>query len=124
MKITIPMVPPSPNELRRKYRNPFAYKRLREAWENSIAYGVDNGREKQFLEVQGRGRVRVKITVFNSRMYDQDNLTGSIKPILDALKNIHFLKDDNAEWLELLPVQQYHAKRQQEQTVIEIEGAM
>src|SRR6516164_953856 len=37
MKILIPgMVPPSPNELRRKYRHPHAYRRLRDTWQQAI----------------------------------------------------------------------------------------
>lgn len=122
MRITVPMAPPSPNELRRKYRSPFAYKRLREAWEHALAYAVPSAAEQFALRRMAAYKVRVKVTVFHSKLYDQDNLTGSLKPVLDALKNIRFLKDDSPEWLELLPVEQYHAKRSQEETVIDLFG--
>jgi len=39
MKITVPMVPPSPNALRRRYRNLHVYK-LREAWAATRATGA------------------------------------------------------------------------------------
>jgi hypothetical protein len=119
------MVPPSPNELRRKYRNVHAYQKLREAWERSLAYCVPSAAEQQALRhMASASRMRVKITVFNSRLYDPDNLIGSLKPVLDALKNVRFLKDDNADWLELAPVEQYRAKREQQQTVIDLEAAL
>ena len=116
------MVPPSPNELRRTYRNPFKYKKLREAWEHSLAYAVPSAAEQFALRKQAeKGRVRLKVTVFNSREYDPDNLVGCLKPVLDALKNVRFLRDDSREWLELLPVEQYRATRAQAQTVIDLE---
>lgn len=121
MRITVPMVPPSPNELRRKYRNPFAYKKLREAWERSLAYAVPSAGEVFALRrLAAAGRVRVKVTVFHPGTYDPDNIVGCLKPVLDALKNIRFLTDDSREWLELLPVEQYRATRSQAQTVIDL----
>jgi len=36
--ITVPMVPPSPNVMKRKYRHFMAYKRLREDWEKTLLY--------------------------------------------------------------------------------------
>ena len=117
------MVPPSPNQLRRTYRNIYAYKRLREAWERSMAYALPSAAEQQELRaIAAGGKMRVKVTVFNSREYDPDNLTGCLKPVLDALKNIRFIKDDSRQWLELLPVEQHHATRAQAHTLIDIEG--
>jgi hypothetical protein len=37
MKLTVPMIPPSGNVLRRQYRHLMAYKRLREAWQRSLS---------------------------------------------------------------------------------------
>jgi hypothetical protein len=47
---------------------------------------------------------------------------AGLKPVLDALKNLHFIKDDNLKWLDLRPVEQRHS-RSEWRTTIEIEPA-
>ena len=54
--------------------------------------------------------MRVEITVHHTKEFDADNLVGALKPILDALKNIHFLKNDDSKCLELAPPQQIVGK--------------
>jgi Holliday junction resolvase RusA-like endonuclease len=122
MRITVPMIPPSPNELRRKYRNPLAYKRLRESWEHSLAYAVPSASDRVALVSTGRNRkVRVKITLFHSGKYDPDNLIGACKPVLDALKNIHYIRDDSDQWLDFALPEQFYSSRGSVQTTIDIE---
>jgi Holliday junction resolvase RusA-like endonuclease len=122
--ITVPLVPPSPNVLRRQYRHPQAYKRLRETWEHSLAYAVPSATVRcHLLRQASKTRVRVKITVFHSSQYDPDNLTACCKPVLDALRNIGYIHDDAEEWLELAAPQQRSGKNTLERkTVVEIEG--
>ena len=105
--ITIPMVPPSPNELRRKYRHPQAYRRLREQWEHDLMYGVSCSRHRQELIKQAKesNRVHVGVAIFHSKPYDPDNLVGSVKPILDALRNLGYIQDDTLEKLDLAVIQ-------------------
>lgn len=111
MILTILAVPPSPNELRRKYRNPHAYKRLREQWEHDLHYGVSCSRHRQELrEHAQQGRLQVEITVYHARAYDPDNLQGCQKVVLDALVNIGFLADDSIQKLHLLPARQIRSK--------------
>jgi len=102
--IMIPAVPPSPNELRRKYRHPHAYKKLRQQWEHDLFYGMSCARHRQELVDQAKSfqQMRVHVTVYHSRLYDSDNLAGSQKPILDALKNLGFIADDSPARLDLL----------------------
>jgi hypothetical protein len=119
MIITVPLVPPSPNELRRKYRNPHAYRRLRKLWEDELFYGASCSRHRaELIDAAKKGRMRVQITVHHPRIFDQDNLPGALKPILDALVNIHFLANDDREHLELLPPAQIHST--EKKTVIVI----
>jgi len=60
MKVTVPMIPPSPNALRWRYRNPHAYKRLREACERSLMYAVESASAHQALVKQAQeARMRV-----------------------------------------------------------------
>lgn len=122
--ITVPLVPPSPNELRRKYRTPFAYKRLRETWEHSLQYCVGSAAAMFELRKHAKaGRVRVKITLFHPGEYDPDNLTGCVKPVLDALKNIGYIHDDSKEWLQLVPPEQRGtSSRWDRKTILEIEA--
>ena len=46
-------------------------------------------------------KMRVQVSVYHARKYDLDNLWGSQKPVLDALKNIGLIRDDSEEWLQL-----------------------
>lgn len=116
--ITVPLVPPSPNVLKRKYRDPHAYKALRDQWEHDLAFGVSSSREKLELMTQARrGKVRLDITVHHPGVYDPDNLVGSLKPVLDALRNVGYIFNDTPMWMEF-HVEQIKTTRQK--TVIKI----
>lgn len=108
MILNVPGVPPSPNELRRKYRSPSAYKALRTSWENSLAYGCQGTEEKLhwIREARLAKRVMVRVCLYHRRLYDPDNLVGSLKPVLDALVNIGYLKGDSRKHIKL-QVEQY-----------------
>src|SRR5215469_15577568 len=121
MKIVIPgMVPPSPNELRRKYRNPHAYKRLRQAWETAIIYMTPPHDRKFVKESAQISRMMIQLVIHNSREYDPDNLQGCQKPVLDALKNLGYIRDDSERWLELLDPIYSPSKRKDKRTEIQI----
>jgi Holliday junction resolvase RusA-like endonuclease len=120
MKIVIPMVPPSPNELRRKYRNPHAYARLREKFKEAIFYMTPKA-ERDVLTSFGKyNKMIVKIVFYNSREYDPDNLAAAQKPILDSLKRLGFIRDDSAQWLMLISPRWSPAPRNQPKTEIDI----
>jgi len=119
--IHVPLVPPSPNVLRRKYWHPHAYRRLRMQWENDLFYGTSCARHRQqIIEWAKAGKMCVQIIVKHTRSFDADNLAGCQKPILDALKNIGFLKDDSAESLELLGPRQQLVRKQDCETLVRI----
>ena len=117
--ITIPMIPPSPNVLKRTYRHPHAYKRLREQWEHDLYYGVACGRHRSYLRDNAiHGKMWVQIIIHHRKPFDPDNLQGSQKVILDALKNLRFIADDSSEKLDLIPAEQVIGKEQK--TIVKI----
>jgi hypothetical protein len=123
--ITVPLVPPSPNVLKRKYRNPHAYKRLRDTWESMIFYCTPLA-ERTLLTgwaASAQYKIRIRITMHHvGSARDPDNLPGSQKIVLDALKNQHFLHDDSGEWIDLLkPGEEPCNSPKEQRTVIEIE---
>jgi Holliday junction resolvase RusA-like endonuclease len=120
VKIMVPMVPPSPNELKRKYRNPHAYQRLRNAWRDSMAYSTTI-QERTYLQEFAKDTVMwVQLTIYNSRQYDPDNLVGAQKPVLDAMKSLGWIHDDSAKWIELKQPNYIKCSRNLERTEIEI----
>ena len=111
MMIRVPLVPPSPNELRRKYRHPHAYRKLRKLWEAELLYGASCSRHRnELIALAEKSIVTVQITVHHTHAFDMDNLMGAQKVILDALRNIHFLANDDAKHLQLLPPEQVIGK--------------
>ena len=62
----------------------------------------------------------VQLTIHNARRYDEDNLQGCQKPVLDALKNLGYIRDDSERWLELLDPIYSPSKRKDKRTEIQI----
>ncbi len=94
----IPMVPPSGNVMRRKYRNYHVYAGLRNTWQSTIRAFLPPGRHSYELVER---MMRVTITVEHKRFYDQDNLVSGCKPVLDSLTNLGLIRNDSAHWIEL-----------------------
>ena len=121
MKILLPgMVPPSPNELRRKYRNPHVYAKLRDDWQKAILVMTPLDDRNEMKAKGQKNRMIVQIEIHNSRRYDDDNLAGAQKPILDALKNIGFIHDDSPTWLRVLYPIYFRSTRKDKYTEIDI----
>jgi Holliday junction resolvase RusA-like endonuclease len=116
--IEINDVPPSPNVLRRDYRTPHAYKRLRESWEWMILAAPCATHRAQLKAASRKVRMEVQITIYHKKSYDPDNLPGTQKVILDAMQNIGFLANDNEAKLLLHPCVQVVGK--EVKTVIKI----
>lgn len=114
-------IPPSPNVIRRKYRNPHAYMRLRNSWEIMLRSAPAPHHRKVLTEQAKKGgKLTVQITMQHSRLYDPDNLMGAQKLVLDALVNIGYLAADSADKLVLLPAVQVKATRKDPKTTIRI----
>jgi hypothetical protein len=121
--LNVPMIPPSPNVMRRKYRNHHVYKKLREAWEYALmvapgSSAVLAGIRKMAVAHE---RVSVHICIAHASLYDPDNLYGSAKVVLDAMENLRFIKKDNEEHIKL-HVTQTVEKNSAAMTFVVLEG--
>jgi hypothetical protein len=118
-RIVIPgNVPASLNDvLRMSHREK---KRVRETWFNTIFIVLGGERVRNLRFNAGAGlRMRVTITIHNSRQYDKDNMYGACKVVFDAIKNLGLIYDDRKEFLDA-HVEQEKCPRKQKHTVIEI----
>lgn len=55
-------------------------------------------------------RVRLGVTLYRKRRLDPDAKVASVKPILDAMVELGWLKDDSERWLELNVIQELARK--------------
>src|SRR5690242_7175925 len=86
-RLDIPDVPPSLNVLMRlHWRNQYA---LRKKW-NLLVRSQMNGNN----HLRGMVKVRVNVTLYHARPYDQDNAVGACKVLVDALKDWRLIFDD------------------------------
>ena len=100
--IVCPGVPVSANVRLRKYRNPHAYARYRDAWQRTL-WALLTTKDKAWLlaMAQAKKKMRIEATLLHSRLYDQDNAYSSLKPILDSLTRLSYLAGDDPAHLEL-----------------------
>lgn len=65
----------------------------------------------------------VRFTLYQVHLADEDNLRGSIKPLLDALKpsGVNLIEDDGPDYIRLVVSQQKVSKRAEEHVEISIE---
>jgi len=68
---------------------------------------------------QATGKKIVKITSIRSRLLDMGNLIGGAKYLIDAIRDLGLIVDDNTKWVEI----EYKQKQQKlgKSTIIEIE---
>lgn len=48
-----------------------------------------------------RGKIKLGIAIYHPRMFDKDNMYRSVKPLVDAIKNLGWIEDDSEELLDL-----------------------
>ncbi|MGC2695249.1 MAG: hypothetical protein WA738_05600 [Candidatus Angelobacter sp.] len=114
MKLEIPYCPPSLNEVLRYHWTQKS--KLKDCWQLHIlcALGL-NGHLKPIV------KMRCKITLYHSRLFDKDNAYGACKVVVDALKSYRLIWDDTPEYLDLT-VEQAKSSRKEARTVIELEA--
>lgn len=113
IKIILPLVTPSLNELLRIHFR--KRKRLKQDYEwQLIASGANDSQYK----VNGIKKRRVEIRSFRSRLLDQDNFIGGLKPLLDSLVEMDLLLDDGPEYLSL-KAEQENSRDQRTEIIIE-----
>lgn len=114
IRLEIPRVAPSLNSqigLHWRHR-----KRTADLWQQEVYFALH---QAGLTPATPYPRARVSIRREAKRELDQDNLTGSAKPILDALRYAHVLVDDSPKHLELTVTQLARSKGPV-RTVIEI----
>ena len=114
MKLEIKAIPPSLNKVLRMHWG--AKRDLRDNWILLIRSALSGAYLKPIV------KMRVKVTLHHSRLYDEDNAMGACKVIFDALKHWHLIYDDNPAFLEA-HVEQVKCTHKQRKTVIELEAA-
>ena len=119
MKLEVPNVPPSGNELRRKYRTLFAYRDLRMKWEKDLTFSTKGADETIAFKKQAANGAKLAVTirVYRRRELDRDNFVGGAKPVVDALVNIGYLRNDSPDRVTVTYLQ---ASPFKPRTVIEI----
>ncbi len=115
MILTIPAVPPSINKILRMH---WTDKRdLLSLWILEI-----RGAMGDKVPPVPQCKMRVVVTIHNSRAYDKDNAYGACKVIFDAMKILGLIFDDRDQFLEA-EVKQEKSTRAERHTVIEISKA-
>lgn len=115
MRLEIPRVPPSPNNLlgahwRHRAKNS-------ELWRTEIAVAVHQAGGKPYRPWP---RARVTIHRRSRGQLDPDNLVASMKPVIDGLRYAGVLLDDSPKHIELV-VTQHRTAKLPPYTLIEIE---
>ena len=75
----------------------------------------------ELLGLKEPKKMKVIITVCNSRLLDYDNLVGGNKKLVDCLKQKKLIWDDRPEYL-IVEYRQEKCKRGLERTIVEIEN--
>ena len=68
-----------------------------------------------------KGKAKLRITVYRSRFQDKDNMYGSAKPLIDAVKKLGWIVDDDPKHLDL-KVEEIKSKRKDQRTEMFLEG--
>lgn len=105
MKLIIPEVPISLNKMLRQH---WAKRRLYYREWKWLIRSKFIGYPLSFLYPQTKKCI-VIITQYRKRLLDKDNLLGSCKAVLDAIRYWGLIKDDSPKWIDL-EVYQYIGK--------------
>lgn len=113
-ELKVPDLPPSANEITRKYRNHHAFSKLKEYWRYLLLEA-----RAHFVPKATLPRM-VVVTLYVSRLRDpQNNYLACDKLIADELVKLQALVDDSKRWADL-KVEQVRVKPGDEYTRIEI----
>ena len=114
IKLELPFVTPSNNELLRKYRHWAVKRRLKTYYMDEIMIYI---LEHNLKDIQTDGKRECKITSYRKRLLDKDNLYGGVKPLVDVIVKYGILIDDNPSVCDLKVGQE---KSRTPKTVIEL----
>ena len=112
-------IPHSPNVLntmhwatRLKWKN---------AWSEEVGWQILNQLKEREILKKKKGKKKVTITYFQNKLYDKDNLYGSAKGCIDALRYNGLIANDDPKSINLKLQQIKVAKRKEEHVEIIIE---
>lgn len=110
---TIPRITPSLNKLlRMHYRTRMVE---RESWEKEVLIGLF---AVECPKAKHNEKRSVDITSYRISLLDHDNFIGGLKILIDALKNLKYIYDDDLEHLYLEAKQEKVAKRKEQRTEV------
>ena len=67
-------------------------------------------------------KITLEITVCRVRLQDPDNSVASLKPVIDALRRLGWLKDDNEDYLRLVTAQEKCRKDEECTRILWVRG--
>ncbi len=101
MTETILRIDYAPISLNKLVRNWRIRHRERDTWAQLLTADISAAsRNKLACLGRDKKKVRVLISVYHPRLFDEDNLRGSCKPIFDAMKKVGYIYDDRPAFLE------------------------
>lgn len=99
--IRIQAIPPVITN-QRKYKNPFVYAKLKLQWMHDIHYSLEHWQASWLRSMALAGRkMHIEVVFKHSHLFDVDNSYTALKPCLDALVKLGYLKDDRPEFLDV-----------------------
>lgn len=99
IRLVLSSIPPSLNQYLRMHWAVKRKLRVKYHWELLSCLSVMSWEQKP---KQKTPKASVKISVFRPRRLDQDNLTGGLKPLIDAMRDVGLIRDDSPRWLDLI----------------------
>lgn len=116
-KILIPMTTPSLNEWQR------CHWKVRQDVKNDFTSAAIASLRSQFKgkEYEATGKRWIVVQRVGKKLLDTDNLYGGVKPLLDALKDLRVILDDNPDCLDLTVTQRQALAREKTFTVVSVE---
>lgn len=101
MVLEVPVIAPSSNRVLGQHWS--KRHKLQKLWHREIGWALATAGYRQ--PCQPYAKARVTIDRRSRGQLDPDNLVGSCKPIIDALRSCHVLADDTPAHLELIVTQ-------------------
>lgn len=100
--LDIPEASPSLNAFANSLR-PYAYQKIRNDWQKYLISAWWEAREHTpaLASLTPPRRARLTVTRSSPRALDPDNLVGGLKPVIDALRRMNLIHDDDPESLTL-----------------------
>lgn len=105
--LQVPEATPSLNAFANR-RSVYCYQRLRGHWERQLldAWYIARSTSTRLVGFVPPDRARLTVHRYASRALDPDNLVGGLKPVIDALRRLTLIADDDPAslTLEVLPM--------------------